>query len=69
VADGIVVEALHNRGVRDSAFHSSVMVVVIACTLFTDYFLYGIFFPSGGALSGEVGRRGTARLALRRLRA
>jgi DHA1 family solute carrier family 18 vesicular amine transporter 1/2 len=53
----IVVEALHNRGVRDSAFHSPVMVVVIACTLFTDYFLYGIFFPlaahSPAKLEGE----------------
>ena len=39
MADGIVIKALHNRGVRDSAFHSSVMVVVIACTLFTDYLL------------------------------
>ena len=57
MADGIVVEALHNRGVRDSAFHSSVMVVVIACTLFTDYLLYGIFFPlaahSPAKLEGE----------------
>lgn len=52
-----VVQAIQHRPTGGLGSHSAAMVVVIACSLFTDYFLYGIFFPlaphSPASLQGE----------------
>jgi MFS transporter, DHA1 family, solute carrier family 18 (vesicular amine transporter), member 1/2 len=40
-----VVQALQDRVTGGVGSHSAAMVAVIACSLFTDYFLYGILFP------------------------
>jgi MFS transporter, DHA1 family, solute carrier family 18 (vesicular amine transporter), member 1/2 len=44
-----VAEAIRDRATKGAAggagVHSAAMVVVIACALFTDFFLYGILFP------------------------
>ena len=36
---------MQQRATGGARVHSAAMVVVIACSLFTDFFLYGILFP------------------------
>lgn len=51
------VQEVQHREAGGVDSYSAAMVVVIACSLFTDYFLYGIFFPlaphSPANLQGE----------------
>jgi hypothetical protein len=44
IQDGATKRATGGAG-GGAGVHSVAMVVVIACALFTDFFLYGIFFP------------------------
>ena len=56
-SDGVVAQILQGRATDALRSHSRAMVVVIAFSLFLDYFLYGLLFPlvahSRAGLKGE----------------
>src|ERR1700758_3500047 len=67
-AVGIVVEILQVRATDALGSRSSTMVVVIAFSLFIDYFFYGLLFSFVATLSGQAGGRGILCPALWRIR-